>query len=80
MNVADNRPPLRAILFGKNFIALDDPSAMGMSAQGPGCLQTLAAHLLRQGYDPSCQLILHRAGQMIGKISVGEAARGDHHG
>jgi hypothetical protein len=33
-------PPLRAILFGSQFVALDDAEHMGFSASGPNCIQT----------------------------------------
>jgi hypothetical protein len=73
--IDDARPPIRVYCFGSQFAACDG-ELFGISAQGPNCVATLASQLLRAGRDPSCGLVLYRGGQMIGKISVGEAAHG----
>jgi hypothetical protein len=66
--------PLRAILFGSQFVAIDNPEIMA-SASGPRCLQTLALRLLRAGFDSDRPLILYRANQNIGRTTVGKAAQ-----
>jgi hypothetical protein len=47
--------PLRVILFGSQFAALDDAEAMGFSASGPNCVQTMALRLLQSGFDPDAK-------------------------
>ena len=56
----DETRPLRVILFGQQFCALDDAELMGISASGPNCLQTMAQRLLQSGYAPKQTLSLHR--------------------
>ena len=58
--VEDEIRPLRVILFGQQFCALDDAELMGISASGPNCLQTMAQRLLQSGYAPQQTLSLHR--------------------
>jgi hypothetical protein len=70
-----NERPLRVILFGSQFAALDDAEAMGFSASGPRCLQTMALRLLQSGFDPGRPLILFRANQNIGRTTVAAAAQ-----
>lgn len=72
--MSDERP-IRVILFGNQFAACDDAEALGISASGPNCTQTLAQCLLNAGYDGQRPLVLFRAGQMIGKTSIEKAAR-----
>jgi len=67
---------MRVILFGQQFAALDDSEAMGFSAQGPGCLRTLASKLLAAGFAPERPLVLFRANQCIGRVSISAAAQG----
>jgi hypothetical protein len=62
-------------LFGSQFVAVDDAEAMGFSASGPNCLQTMAKRLLQSGFDPQRPLILFRANQNIGRTTVGKAAQ-----
>ena len=65
--VDEETRPLRIILFGSQFAAVDDSEAMGFSASGPSCLATLAQRLLQSGYAPQQTLSLHRGGQHIGR-------------
>jgi hypothetical protein len=69
--------PLRAILFGSDFVALDDSEAMGISASGPNCVRTLAEALQRAGFGSDRELVLYRAGQMISRLTIGEAMKID---
>jgi len=73
-NLDVDHRPLRVILFGSQFAAVDDPEAMGLSASGHNAVQTLASRLLHAGYDPERPLILFRANQCIGKTTIAEAA------
>lgn len=73
-DIEPDERPLRAILFGTDFVALDDAEAMGISASGPNCLKTLAEALLRAGFSSDRQLVLFRGGEHAGRLSVGEAA------
>jgi hypothetical protein len=73
-DIPDKRP-LRVILFGGQFVALDDSEFVGLSASGPRCLETLASRLLASGFDPDRQMILSRANQNIGRTTVGKAAQ-----
>ena len=73
-DILDERP-LRVILFGSQFAALDDAEAMGFSASGPHCVRTMALRLLQSGFDPQRQMILFRANQNIGRTTVGKAAQ-----
>ena len=66
--------PIRAILFGSQFVAIDNPEIMA-SASGTGCLQTLARRLLHSGFNPDRELNLYRANQNIGRTTVGKAAQ-----
>ena len=70
----DETRPLRVILFGQQFCALDDAELMGISASGPACLATLAQRLLQSGHAPQQTLSLHRGGQHIGRVSLAAAA------
>jgi hypothetical protein len=72
--VDEETRPLRIILFGSQFAAVDDSEAMGFSASGPSCLATLAQRLLQSGYAPQQTLSLHRGGQHIGRVSLAAAA------
>ena len=67
--------PLRVILFGSQFAAVDDAGAMGISATGHNPVTTLAQKLLQMGFDPDRPMILYRANQRIGATTVGEAAQ-----
>jgi hypothetical protein len=71
-DTASDERPLRVILFGGQFAALDDAEAMGLSASGPNCVQTMALRLLRSGFDPERPLILFRANQNIGRTTIGK--------
>jgi hypothetical protein len=66
--------PLRIVLFGSQFCAVDDASIMA-SASGPNCLQTMALRLLQSGFDPDRPLILFRANQNIGRTTIAAAAQ-----
>jgi hypothetical protein len=66
--------PLRTILFGSQFVAVDNPEVMA-SASGPQCLQTMAKRLLQAGIDSEREMILFRANQPIGRTTVGQAAQ-----
>ena len=69
--------PLRVICFGSNFATLDDREAMGFTASGPNCVQTLAATLLQAGYDADRQLVLFRGGERVGRTTIGKAVQRD---
>ena len=73
-DVPDERP-LRVILFGGNFAALDDAELMGISASGPGCLRALAETLSHMGHADR-QIAVYRAGVCIGRQLVRDAANG----
>jgi hypothetical protein len=73
-STSDERP-LRVILFGSQFVALDDAEAMGLSASGPNCIRTMALRLLQSGFNPERPLILFRANQNIGRTTIGKAAQ-----
>ena len=76
-DIPDERP-LRAILFGGNFVALDDSEAFGISASGPSCVRNLAEQLLRAGFGSDRRVHLYRAGCCISKATIAELARVDH--
>jgi hypothetical protein len=67
--------PLRVILFGSQFVAVDESEAMGFSASGPNCVQTMALRLLQSGFDPERQMILFRANQRIGATTIAAASQ-----
>ena len=73
-DILDERP-LRVILFGSQFAALDDAAAMGFSASGPHCVRTMALRLLQSGFDPERELILFRANQRIGSTTIAAASQ-----
>jgi hypothetical protein len=73
-DVPDERP-LRVLLFGSQFVAVDDAEAMGFSASGPNCVQTMALRLLQSGFDPERPLILFRANQRIGSTTIAAASQ-----
>jgi hypothetical protein len=72
-DVPDDRP-IRVILFGGQFVSTDDSETIGMSATGPDALQTLAMRLFQSGLDPQRSLVMYRAGQYIGRTTIGKAA------
>jgi len=51
-DILDERP-LRVILFGSQFAALDDAAAMGFSASGPHCVRTMALRLSEPKHRPN---------------------------
>ena len=67
--------PLRLFLFGSQFVAVDDAEAMGFSASGPNCIQTMALRLLQSGFDPERQMIMYRANQRIGSTTIAAASQ-----
>jgi len=67
--------PLRVILFGSQFAAVDDGETLSLSASGPRALQSLASQLLQAGFDPDRALSIYRGGQHIGRQSISAAAQ-----
>jgi hypothetical protein len=76
-DIPDERP-IRVIMFGGQFVSTDDSDTIGMSATGPDALQTLATRLFQSGFDPQRSLVMYRAGQYIGRTTIGRAAGVDH--
>jgi hypothetical protein len=73
---ADVEPPICVVLFGKSFAAIaDEKMGNNISMTGPNSLTRLAEHLIALGHDPDRELSLCRAGQFIGKTSIGQAAK-----
>jgi len=70
----EHERPIRIIKFGDGFVSCDDANAIGISASGPDALKTLAMRLFTSGFDPHRKLVLYRAGQCIGKTTIGQAA------
>jgi hypothetical protein len=72
----DMEPPICVVLFGKSFAATaDDKLGRNISVSGNNAVARLAEHLLAAGHDPDRELSLYRAGQFIGKTTVGHAAK-----
>ena len=71
---SDDACPLRCILYGESFAALDDAEGCGFSASGPNSFATLAGRLLQAGFDPDRPLILFRGGERLGKLTLAAAA------
>jgi hypothetical protein len=68
--------PICVVLFGKEFAATaDEKTGSNVSMHGPNSLARLAEHLIALGHDPDRELALYRAGQFIGKTSIGQAAK-----
>ena len=67
--------PVRVLLFGGNFAAVDDSELFGFSASGPGCQRTLAQSLLRAGCNGLRQLVFYRAGQCVGRGKIADIAK-----
>ena len=65
--------PIRIIKFSDGFVSTDDAETIGMSATGPGALQTLAMRLFQSGFDPKRKLVIYRSGQCIGTMSIAQA-------
>jgi len=70
----DIERPIRVILFGGQFVSTDDSETVGLSATGPDALRTLGMRLFQAGFSPNRRLVLYRAGQCIGKTTIGKAA------
>jgi hypothetical protein len=71
--------PIRVILYGGQFVSIDDGETIGLSASGPDALATLAMRLFQAGFDPERHLILFRGGERVGRTSIGKAAGVDGH-
>jgi len=69
----EHERPIRIIKFSDGFVSTDDPGTIGMSATGPGALQTLALRLAQSGFDPQRKLVIYRSGQCIGTMSIAQA-------
>jgi hypothetical protein len=74
-DVPDDRP-IAVVLFGSSFAATaDEKMGRNISVSGHNAVARLAEHLLAAGHHPDRELLLHRAGQFIGKTSIAQAAR-----
>ena len=55
-------------------MSVDDEDAIGITANGPGGLESLARQLFGAGFDPGRALIVFRGNHCVAVTSIGRAA------
>ena len=64
--------PLKVFSYGDQFVSGDE--TLGLSAQGPDALATLARRLVQSGFDPERRLIILKGSERVGSTTIAAAA------
>jgi hypothetical protein len=73
-NVEAVEQPIKVVLYGQSFCAVEDSELYGFSVSGANCIKTLASRLLAAGLNPDQQIVLYRAGERCGRTTLAAAA------